>query len=124
MKSVVNSFLLHFDGQNITLEVNSTNPTQYITRDLNWYHNNELLLNTSNVVITNDNKTLTTVVDGGGVTGVYEARYDGLLQQQYYDSTCEKIILNIARHYPLLKPTRFSTNMQGCYIIFSLHACI
>ena len=66
-------------------------------------------------MITNDNKTLTTVVDGGGVTGVYEARYDGLLLQPY-DSTCEKIILDIARHYPLFKPTRFSTNMQGCYI--------
>ena len=90
---------------NITLEVNSTDPTQYITRELNWYHNNELA---SNVVITNGNKTLTTVVDGDA--GVYEVRYDGLLLQPY-DSVCEKMLLDVARHYPLFKPTRFSEGM-------------
>ncbi len=101
---------LHSYEGNITLEVNSTDPTQYITRELNWYHNNELLSNASNVVITNGNKTLTTVVDGDA--GVYEVRYDGLLLQPY-DSACEKMLLDVARHYPLFKPTRFSADMQG-----------
>ncbi len=100
---------LHSYERNITLEVNSTDPTQYITRELNWYHNNELLSNASNVVITNGNKTLTTVVDGDA--GVYEVRYDGLLLQPY-DSVCEKMVMDITRHYPLLKPARFSVNMQ------------
>ena len=41
---------------------------------------NELLSNTSHVVITNGNKILTTVVHDGDA-GVYEVRYDGLLLQ-------------------------------------------
>ncbi len=45
---------------------------------------NELLSNTSHVVITNGNKILTTVVHDGDA-GVYEVRYDGLLLQPLWE---------------------------------------
>ena len=39
-------------------------------------------------------------------SGVYEARFDGLLIH-LYSRICEEAVLDLLRHYPVLKPAVF-----------------
>ena len=101
------------EQNNLTLRVNITSDSaKYIMRNLNWYFNGNLIGNSSNTIISNGNKTLTTA---NRIAGEYEARYDGLLLNNPYDSTCEKMILKTVRHHPLFKPVKFLVNTQGKY---------
>ena len=99
------------EQNNLTLRVNvTTDSAKYIMRNLNWYFNGNLIGNSSNTIISNGNKTLTTI---NGIAGEYEVRYDGLLLINLYDSVCEKMILKNLRHHPLFKPVKFLVNTQG-----------
>ena len=96
------------DRLNFTLSVNAKDEIQLITRELNWYINGNLISNSSDILLTNDNKTLTTV----GSPGVYEVRYDGLLALSH-NYECEKMLLIGMRHYPIFKPVRILVNTTG-----------
>ena len=97
------------DRQNFTLSVNATDETQFIARELNWYINRNLITNSSDYLLTNDNKTLMTTV---GSPGVYEVRYDGLLALPH-NHECEKMLLRGMRHYPMFRPVRLLVNTTG-----------
>ena len=106
---------------NLTLEVNITSDSaKYIMRNLSWYFNGNLIQNSPNTTIYNDNKTLTTT---DSTAGVYEVRYDGLLLANPYNSVCEKMILSNLRHYPLFKPMYYLINTQGM-LNFAFICCI
>ena len=49
-------------------------------------------------------------------SGVYEARFDGLLIHPY-SRFCEEAVLDLLRHYPVLKPAIFcvGTTSTGEY---------
>ena len=95
------------ERNNLTLEVNITSMgAKYIVRNLNWYLNGNPIGNTSN---SNGNNTLVT----DGTAGEYEARYDGLLLNNPYNETCEKMILENSRHLPLFKPVKFLVDVKG-----------
>ena len=103
--------LPQLDEQSLTLEVNITSDSaKYIMRNLNWYHNGSLIQKSSNAIISDDNKTLTSI---NGSAGDYEVRYNGLLLFYRYNENCEKMILNNLRHYPLFKPAKFLVNTKG-----------
>ena len=101
------------EQNNLTLGVNITSDSaKYFMRNLNWYFNGIIIGNSSNTIISNGNKTLTTT---NGIAGEYEVRYDGLLLNHPYDSTCEKMILKTLRHHPFFKPVKFLVNTKGKY---------
>ena len=101
------------EENNLTLGVNITSASaKYFMRKLNWYFNGNLIRNSSNTIISNGNKTLTTT---NGIAGEYEVRYDGLLLNNPYDSTCEKMILKTLRHHPFFKPVKFLVKTKGKY---------
>ena len=50
------------DRLNFTLSVNAKDEIQLITRELNCYINGNLITNSSDILLTNDNKTLMTTV--------------------------------------------------------------
>ena len=94
-------------SQNITLQVWITHDDiRYNLRALKWYHNGNKLAPNGRIILSSDNTTLTvvnsTVADGG----IYEARFDGLLIHPYRRS-CEEAVLDLLRHYPMLKPAVF-----------------
>ena len=93
--------------QNITLQVRITHDDiRYNFRALTWYHNGNKLAPNGRIILSSDNTTLTvvnsTVADGG----IYEVRFDGLLIHPYSRS-CEEAVLDLLRHYPVLKPAVF-----------------
>jgi len=93
--------------QNITLHVRITHDNiRYYLRALTWYHNGNKLAPNGRIILSSDNTTLTvvnsTVTDGG----IYEVRFDGLLIHPY-SRTCEEAVLDLLRHYPVLKPAVF-----------------
>ena len=109
----------HIPSQNITLKVGITDVyiqyiqyyhhnvnLRYFFRALTWYYNGNKLTPGGRITLSSDNTTLTvinsTVVD----SGVYEARFDGLLIHPYSRS-CEEAVLDLLRHYPVLKPAVF-----------------
>ena len=97
-----------------TLAVNVSDQIQSIVRELNWYFNGNLLTNSSYTELTNGNKTLMTTV---GNPGVYEVRYDGLLELPH-NHECESMLLNAMRQYPMFKPVKFHVNTTGMtYIV-------
>ena len=101
------------EQNNLTLGVNVTSDSaKYFMRNLNWYFNGNLIGNSSNAIISNGNKTLTTT---NGIAGEYEVRYDGLLLNNPYDSVCERMILKNLRHLPLFKPVKFLISTKGKY---------
>ena len=99
----------HNDGHTFNLSVNATDEIQFIARELNWYINGILATYSYYNVLTNGNKTLMTTA---GSPGVYEVRYDGLLALPH-NRECEKMLLNIMRHYPIFRPVRFLVNTTG-----------
>ena len=56
--------------------------------------------------MSSDNTTLTVINSTAADSGVYEARFDGLLVHPY-SRICEKAVLDLLRHYPVLKPAVF-----------------
>ena len=94
-------------SQNTTLQVRITHDDiRYYLRALTWYHNGNKLAPNGRIILGSDNTTLTvvnsTVADGG----IYEVRFDGLLIHPY-SRTCEEAVLDLLRHYPVLKPAVF-----------------
>ena len=106
-------------GQNITLKVGITDvyvqyylntyhnvSLRYFFRALTWYHNGNKLTPGGRIILSIDNTTLTVINSTAADSGVYEARFDGLLIHPYSRS-CEEAVLNLLRHYPVLKPAVF-----------------
>ena len=108
-------------SQNITLQVRVTHDNiRYYLRALTWYHNGNKLAPNERMILSSDNTTLTavnsTVADGG----IYEVRFDGLLIHPYSRS-CEEAVLDLLRHYPVLKSAVFhvgitSTGEHTCLV--------
>jgi len=108
-------------SQNITLQVRITHDDiRYYLRALTWYHNGNKLAPNGRIILSSDRTTLTvvnsTVADGG----IYEVRFDRLLIHPY-SRTCEEAVLDLLRHYPVLKSAVFhvgitSTGEHTCLV--------
>ena len=109
----------HTPSQNITLKVGTTDvyvqyysdtyynvSIRYYFRALTWYHNGNKLTPGGRITLNSDNTTLTVINSTVADSGVYEARFDGLLIHPY-SSSCEEAVLDLLRHYPVLKPAVF-----------------
>ena len=93
--------------QNITLQVGITDVSiRYFFRALTWYHNGNKLTAGGRITQNSDNTTLTVINCTVADSGVYEARFDGLLIHPY-SRICERAVLDLLRHYPVLKPAMF-----------------
>ena len=93
--------------QNITLQVGLTDAgIRYFFRALTWYHNGNKLTPGGRITLSSDNTTLTVTNSTAADTGVYVVRFDGLLIHPY-SRICEKAVLDLLRHYPVLKPAVF-----------------
>ena len=106
-------------SQNITLKVGTTDvyvqyylntyhnvSIRYFFRALTWYHNGNKLTLGGRITLNSDNTTLTVINSTVADSGVYEARFDGLLIHPY-SRICERAVLDLLRHYPVLKPAVF-----------------
>ena len=105
--------------QNITLQVRITdNSIRYFFRALTWYNNGNKLTPGGRITLSSDNTTLTVINSTVADSGVYVARFDGLLIHPYSRS-CEEAVLDLLRHYPVLKPAVFyvGTTYTGEYRI-------
>ena len=109
----------HTPPQNITLKVGITDvyvqyylntyhnvSLHYFFRALTWYHNGNKLTPGGRITLSSDNTTLTVINSTAADSGVYVARFDGLLIHPYSRS-CEEAVLDLLRHYPVLKPAVF-----------------
>ena len=100
-------------SQNITLQVGITDASiRYYFRALTWYHNGNKLTPGGRITLSSDNTTLTVINSTVADSGVYEARFDGLLIHPY-SRICEEAVLDILRHYPVLKPAVFYVGTTG-----------
>ena len=100
-------------SQNITLQVGITDASiRYYFRALTWYHNGNKLTPGGRITLSSDNTTLTVINSTVADSGVYEARFDGLLIHPY-SRICEKAVLDLLRHYPVLKPAVFYVGTTG-----------
>ena len=81
-------------------------------RALTWYHNGNKLTPGGRVTLSSDNTTLTVINSTAADSGVYEARFDGLLIHPY-SRFCEEAVLDLLRHYPVLKPAVFYVGTTG-----------
>ena len=103
----------HILTQNITLQVGITYTSiRYFFRALTWYHNGNKLTPGGRIILSSDNTTLTVINSTAADSGVYEARFDGLLIHPYSRS-CEEAVLDLLRHYPILKPAVFYVGTTG-----------
>ena len=82
----------HVPGQNLTLKAKITDVyvqyyynnyhnvnLRYIFRALTWYHNGNKLTPGGRITLNSDNTTLTVINSTVADSGIYEARFDGLL---------------------------------------------
>ena len=112
-------------SQNITLQVGITDVyvqyysntyynvnLRYFFRALTWYHNGNKLTPGGRITLSSDNTTLTVINSTAADSGVYEARFDGLLVHPY-SRFCEEAVLDLLRHYPVLKPAVFYVGTAG-----------
>ena len=106
--------------QNVTLQVRITdNDIRYYFRALTWYHNGNKLAPNGRISLSNDNTTLTVVNSTLADGGLYEVRFDGLLIHPY-SRTCEEAVLDLLRHYPVLKAAVFHVGTTSA----GEHACL
>ena len=109
----------HTPSQNITLQVEITDVyvryysntyhnvnLRYFFRALTWYHNGNKLTPGGRITLNSDSTTLTVINSTAADSGVYVARFDGLLIHPY-SRICEEAVLDLLRHYPVLKPAVF-----------------
>ena len=80
---------------------------RYFFRALTWYHNGNKLTPGGRITLSSDNTTLTVINSTVADSGVYEVRFDGLLIHPY-SRICEEAVLDLLRHYPVLKPAVFN----------------
>ena len=81
---------------------------RHFFRALTWYHNGNKLTPGGRITLSSDNTTLTVINSTAADSGVYVARFDGLLIHLYSGSCgCEEAVLDLLRHYPILKPAVF-----------------
>ena len=116
----------HVLSQNITLQVEITDvyvqyylnyyyhsvKLHYYFRALTWYHNGNKLTPGGRITLSSDNTALTVINSTAADSGVYEARFDGLLIHPY-SRFCEEAVLDLLRHYPVLKPAVFYVGTTG-----------
>ena len=99
-------------GSSVTLDIYKTSDegiTKYL-RELNWYYGD------SNVPLTTDghkyeikhnNMSLVIMNFSSSDTGMYTAKYDGLLLYPHV-KFCEQQVLRVLQRYPLLRPIAIS----------------
>ena len=121
----------HTPNQNITLKVGITDVyvhyvyysntyhnvnLRYFFRALTWYRNGRKLYPGGRITLSSDKTALTVINSTAADSGVYEARFDGLLIHPY-SRFCEEAVLDLLRHYPVLKPAVFyvGTTSTGEY---------
>ena len=119
----------HTPSQNLTLKAEITDVyvqyysntyhnvnLRYVFRALTWYHNGNKLAAGGRITLSSDNTTLTVINSTVADSGVYVARFDGLLIHPY-SRFCERAVLSLLRNYPVLKPAIFyvGTTSTGEY---------
>ena len=99
--------------QNITLQVRITDASiRYYFRTLTWYHEGNKLTPGGRITLSSGNTTLTVINSTVADSGEYVARFDGLLIHPY-SRFCEVAVLDLLRHYPILKPAVFYVGTTG-----------
>ena len=109
----------HTPSPNITLKVGITDVyvryysnmyhnvnLRYFFRALTWYCNGQKLYPGGRITLNSDFTALTVINSTVADSGVYVARFDGLLIHPYSRS-CEEALLDLLRHYLILKPAVF-----------------
>ena len=79
---------------------------RHFFRALTCYHNGNKLTLGGRITLKSDNTTLTVINSTAADNGVYVARFDGLLIHPCSKS-CKEAVLDVLRHYPVLKPAVF-----------------
>ena len=91
----------------VTLKVGLTpSDASYYFRLLTWYRDGVELVNGGRITLSDFNTTITITGTSEDDSGVYEAKYDGLLVHPH-NKVCEGVVINLLRHYPLMKPVVF-----------------
>ena len=116
-----------YTSQNITLKLGITDVyvqyylntyynVRYYFRALTWFHSGNKLTPGGRITLSGDNTTLTVINSTVADSGVYVARFDGLLIHPY-SRFCEEAVLDLLRHYPVLKLAVFyvGTTYTGEY---------
>ena len=93
--------------ENVTLKVGLTpSDASYYFRLLTWYRDGVELVDGGRITLSDFNTTITITDTSENDSGVYEAKYNGLLIHPY-DRICEGVVIDLLSHYPLLKPAVF-----------------
>ncbi len=110
--------------ENITLNVvvNPISKVFYNFRTLTWFHNGNQLHHGERVAISEDHTELAIYDTSETDSGVYEARFTGLIIQPYSRS-CEAGVLDLLAHYPVLKAAVFhlTTGQEGMLFLYRHH---
>ena len=96
-------------SEDVTLKVGHTPSSRFLSyyfRLLTWYHDGVELEDGGRIILSDFNTTITITATSEDDSGVYEAKYDGLLRRPY-NKVCEAIAMDLFRNYPLLKPAVF-----------------
>ena len=90
----------------------------YFFRALTWYRNGQKLYPGGSITLNSNFTALTVINSTAADSGVYVARFDRLLIHPYSRS-CEEAVLDLLRHYPILKPAVFyvTTTYTGEHIV-------
>ena len=107
--------LMATTGSDVTLRVNvtETDKNTYL-RELTWYHNGVKVNLTSNtrLNLSSDNTSLSISSVTDSDAGEYTVQYDGL-RIYPHDAGCERQMLDLFRHYPLLAPAVLYLSTDG-----------
>ncbi len=110
--------------ESITLNVvvNPISKVFYNFRTLTWFRNGNQLHSGRRVSIREDHTELAIYDTSETDSGVYEARFTGLVIQPYSRS-CEAGILDLLAHYPVLKAAVFhlTTGQEGMLFFYPHH---
>ncbi len=110
--------------ENITLNVavNPISKVSYNFRTLTWFHNGNQLHHGERVAISEDNTELTIYDIPETDSGVYEAKFTGLVIQPYSRS-CEAGVLDLLAHYPVLRAAVFhlTNGQEGMLFLYRYH---
>lgn len=98
------------EHDDVILEIDALNNNFLF--DLTWYHNGSTIDLDDQFSLSSDNKTLSlTGYNISSNAGIYLAQYNKLFLHPYYN-ICQNEVLNLLRHYPVLKPVVFCVDIE------------
>ena len=104
--------------------ITPTAVTNYL-RLLQWSHNGAEVVADGRISLSEDNTTLTIVNTSIADSGLYEAKFGGLLVHPY-SRNCEQDVLDVLGQYPVLLPAEFHvySNTSGKLPIYVKFVCV